>query len=116
MFHHDKEVGWKERGAGMLKVNVPEACVEFDDAGVPVPGSFDASGLEADEEEGTKSSKVARLILRQDQTHRVLLNTVILPTMKFEEKASLKAVVVVFTAFEGPDAQPINITVKVNTA
>lgn len=100
----------------MLKINVPEACVEFDDAGVPVPGSFDASGFELDEDEGDKAGKghkVARLILRQDQTHRVILNTAILPTMKFQERASLKSVGIIFTAFEGEDAKPVSITVKV---
>ena len=39
VFHHDGD--WKERGSGMLKVNVPQACVDFDNSGVPIPGSFD---------------------------------------------------------------------------
>lgn len=115
VFHHDKEVGWKERGAGMLKINVPEACLEFDALGVPIPGSFDASGLDSDEddvEKDSSGSKVARLILRQDQTHRVILNTAIVPAMKFQEKASLKSVGIIFTAFEGEEAKPVNITVK----
>lgn len=117
VFHHDKEVGWKERGAGMLKINVPEACLDFDALGVPIPGSFDASALEADDddvESGNSGSKVARLILRQDQTHRVILNTAIVPAMKFQEKASLKSVGILFTAFEGEDGKPTNITVKVS--
>lgn len=117
MFHHDKVAGnWKERGAGMLKINVPRACLEFDEAGAPIPGSFDASGLELDEEEageGFKGHKVARLLLRQDQTHRVILNTAILPAMKFQEKASLKSVGILFTAFEGEQATPVSITMKV---
>lgn len=116
VFHHDKEVGWKERGAGMLKINVPEACLDFDAMGVPIPGSFDASALDSsadDEENGSGGPKVARLLLRQDQTHRVILNTAIVPAMKFQEKESLKSVGIVFTAFEGEDAKPINITAKV---
>ncbi|KJZ78100.1 hypothetical protein HIM_02737 [Hirsutella minnesotensis 3608] len=114
MFSLDKEAGWKERGAGMLKVNVPRSCVDFDDAGAPVSGSFDASGLEADEESGKdpKGHKVARLILRQDQTHRVILNTVIMPAMLFQEKTSLKSVGILFTAFEGEDAKPVSVTMK----
>ncbi|KAK5998192.1 Nuclear pore protein NUP56 [Cladobotryum mycophilum] len=117
MFHHDKEVGWKERGAGMLKINAPEACVEFDDVGIPIPGSFDASGLDlADGDDATTSRKVVRLIMRQDQTHRVILNTAILPAMKFQEKASLKSVGIVFTAFEGDDAKPVSITMKMSAA
>ncbi|KAK7415622.1 hypothetical protein QQX98_005766 [Neonectria punicea] len=113
MFYHDKEAGWKERGAGMLKINVPQACVEFDDAGAVIPGSFDASSLETDENaDGSQGHRVARLLLRQDQTHRVILNTAILPAMKFQEKASLKSVGILFTAFEGQPAMPVSITMR----
>jgi Ran-binding protein 3 len=123
------DVRWVERGAGMLKINVPESCVQYDDAtGTPIPGSFDASGLDDEEEDddddvgaaaGSKADgeargrKVARLILRQDHTHRVLLNTAILPAMDFQEKASLKAVGVLFTAFEGADAKPVSVQMRV---
>lgn len=116
MFSLDKQTGWKERGAGMLKINVPHACVEFDDSGAVVPGSFDASGLEAVEkfaDDNDKGPKVARLILRQDQTHRVILNTAILPAMEFQEKASLKSVGILFTALEGTEAKPVSITMRV---
>ncbi|KAK2027667.1 PH domain-like protein [Colletotrichum zoysiae] len=117
IFYLEKEVGWKERGSGMLKINVPEACVQFDEAGVPVPGSFDASGLEEDLEAGdNKGHKVARLIMRQDQTHRILLNTVILPVMQFQEKATLKSVGVMFTAFEGAEAKPVSVHVRMSAA
>lgn len=114
MFSLDKQSGWKERGAGMLKINVPHACVEFDDAGAVVPGSFDASGLDTDEssaDDDVRNPKVARLILRQDQTHRVILNTAILPAMEFQEKSSLKSVGILFTALEG--AKPVSITIRV---
>lgn len=117
MFYLDKEVGWKERGAGMLKINVPQACVDFDDTGAVIPGSFDASGLDVDEEDGennSKGHKVSRLIMRQDQTHRVILNTAIMPAMKFQEKASLKSVGILFTAFEGEQAMPVSITMRVS--
>lgn len=114
MFYHDKEVGWKERGAGMLKINAPQACVEFDDAGAAILGSFDASGLEADEDDVvSKGHRVVRLIMRQDQTHRVILNTAILPAMEFQDKASLKSVGILFTAFEGDEARPVSVTMKV---
>ncbi|KAH6997515.1 hypothetical protein BKA56DRAFT_989 [Ilyonectria sp. MPI-CAGE-AT-0026] len=117
MFYHDKEAGWKERGAGMLKINVPQVCVEFDDAGAVVPGSFDASSLETDDSAGgSKGHRVARLLLRQDQTHRVILNTAILPTMEFQEKASLKSVGILFTAFEGEPAKPVSITMRMTAA
>lgn len=119
MFHLEKGEGWKERGSGMLKINVPESSVQFDESGVPVLGSFDASGLDetAEDEEapdgGARGYKVARLIMRQDHTHRVLLNTTILPAMEFQEKASLKAVGIVFTAFEGEEAKPVSVHMRV---
>ncbi|EQB43959.1 hypothetical protein CGLO_17348 [Colletotrichum gloeosporioides Cg-14] len=119
MFYLEKEVGWKERGSGMLKINVPVACVSFDDSGLPIPGSFDASGLENDEDPeagGSTAHKVARLIMRQDQTHRILLNTVILPAMKFQEKTSLKSVGVMFTAFEGEEAKPVSVHMRMSAA
>lgn len=116
MFSLDKEAGWKERGAGMLKINVPRVCVQFDEAGAPIPGSFDASGLEDDDEAGpeSKGHKVARLIMRQDQTHRVILNTVLVPAMQFQEKTSLKYVGILFTAFEGEGAKPVSVTMRVS--
>lgn len=116
IFSLDKEAGWKERGAGMLKINVPRGCIEFDEAGAPIPGSFDASGLEADGQARDKSKghKVARLIMRQDQTHRVILNTAIVPAMQFQEKTSLKYVGIMFTAFEGEEAKPVSVTMRVS--
>ncbi|KEZ40974.1 hypothetical protein SAPIO_CDS6994 [Scedosporium apiospermum] len=46
----NKDVGWKERGAGILKINVPATCVDMDEDGNPISGTFDASPLE--EEDG----------------------------------------------------------------
>ncbi|KAF4446490.1 DEAD/DEAH box helicase [Fusarium austroafricanum] len=118
MFYHDKEAGWKERGAGMLKINVPQACVEYDENGAVIPGSFDASALEVDEEAagGSQGHKVARLIMRQDQTHRVILNTALVAAMEFQEKASLKSVGILFTAFEGEQSKPVSITMRMSAA
>ncbi|KAI1419028.1 hypothetical protein F5Y12DRAFT_320159 [Xylaria sp. FL1777] len=97
---------WKERGAGNLKINVPMACVLTNNIGVPIPGSFDASTLEDAE------SKVVRLVMRQDSTHRVILNTAIIPTMEFQEKSSLKATYILFTAIE--DEGAVSIQIKMN--
>jgi hypothetical protein len=97
---------WKERGAGNLKINVPIPCVDVDeDTGAPIPGSFDASALE------DAGGKVARLIMRQDSTHRVILNTAIIPAMKFQEKSNLKATYILFTAIE--DGGAVSIQIKV---
>ncbi|KAH7035465.1 uncharacterized protein B0I36DRAFT_360822 [Microdochium trichocladiopsis] len=99
---------WKERGAGNLKINVPLQCVDIDeDTGAALPGSFDASSLEDGD------AKIVRLVMRQDSTHRVILNTAIFPAMKFSEKAGLKSVAISFTALEG-NAEPVSIQLKLN--
>lgn len=113
MFVHEKEAGWKERGAGMLKVNVPKSCVDFDDNNAVVPGSFDASGLDEEDEESS-APKVVRLVMRQDQTHRVILNTAVVPAMTFQEKTTLKSVAILFTAFEGAEGKPVTVTMRVS--
>ncbi|KAI0095813.1 hypothetical protein GGR51DRAFT_63560 [Nemania sp. FL0031] len=99
---------WKERGAGNLKINVPMACVRTDNPETPNSGTFDASALK------NAGSKVVRLVMRQDSTHRVILNTAIIPTMKFQEKSSLKATYILFTAIE--DEGAVSIQIKMNAA
>jgi hypothetical protein len=92
-----KDKGWKERGVGTVKVNVPKSAVDYDDiSGTPIPGSFDPSAIE--EEDGGPT--VSRLIMRQENTHRVILNTPIVKGLKFEERPSNKAIQILFTAFE----------------
>ncbi|RYP54293.1 hypothetical protein DL768_000867 [Monosporascus sp. mg162] len=103
---------WKERGAGNLKINVPLACVDIDEEnGQPIPGSFDASALEDAE------SKVVRLIMRQDATHRVILNTVVIPAMLFQLKENGNIPYVLFTAIEGNgEAVPMQLKMKPDNA
>lgn len=108
-----KEAGWKERGVGTLKVNVPKSCASFDENGIAVPGSFDASGLDEEEEEESTSRCMPRLIMRQENTHRVILNTIILRAMEFRDKPSSSAAQILFTAFEGEkNPKPINMLFK----
>ncbi len=113
LFAFVKDSGWKERGAGNLKLNVPRIYVDYDENGIPIPGSFDPSARDDSDEEGVESGPVsARLIMRQDNTHRVILNTVILKALKFEEKSSSSgAVQILFTAFE--DSNPVNMLLRV---
>lgn len=107
-----KEAGWKERGVGSLKINVPQVCASFDDAGVPIPGSFDISGLEDDDD--SKGPRVPRLIMRQENTHRVILNTIIVRGMEFKDKPSQTAAQILFTAIEGEKGpKPVQILLKV---
>ncbi|KAK0619896.1 hypothetical protein B0T14DRAFT_432068 [Immersiella caudata] len=109
MYHMEKGVGWKERGAGMLKVNVPRSTIEFDDYGNPEPSSFGASVLEDDDEEQANAKKNVRLIMRQDHTLRVILNTVVVPAMTFQLNQKLKAAFVLFTAFEDGEAKQVQM-------
>lgn len=107
-----KEAGWKERGVGILKLNVPRFYVDYDENGVPIPGSFDPSTRSDSDEEGSEPPPtVARLIMRQENTHRVILNTVILKALKFEEKTSGPGAQILFTAFE--EAKPVNMLLRV---
>ncbi|KAK0671111.1 hypothetical protein QBC41DRAFT_363511 [Cercophora samala] len=106
MYVMEKGVGWKERGAGMLKVNVPRATVEFQNDGSPDATSFDASVLEDKDYSGPKN---VRLIMRQDHTLRVILNTIVLPAMQFKIEKKLKAATVLFTAFENGEAQLVQM-------
>jgi hypothetical protein len=111
-----KEKGWKERGVGTLKINVPESCASFDENGVPIPGSFDISGLEDEEGDGDESTtpRVPRLIMRQENTHRVILNTLLVRAMEFKDKPSTSGAQILFTAFEGEkEPKPINMLLKV---
>ncbi|KAI0817532.1 hypothetical protein GGR55DRAFT_24181 [Xylaria sp. FL0064] len=109
LYNLDKaSASWKERGAGNLKINVPIACVCTDRNGAPIPGTFDGSLLEE------SKSKVVRLVMRQDSTHRVILNTAIIPTMKFQETSRLKATYILFTAIE--DEGAVSIQIKMSAA
>ncbi|GAB1318784.1 Nucleoporin NUP56 [Madurella fahalii] len=110
MYIMEKGVGWKERGGGMLKINVPKSTVDFDKQGAPDPSSFDASVLDdGDSGEEGAGPKNVRLIMRQDHTLRVILNTIVLPAMKFQLTRKLKAATVLFTAFEGGEARQVQM-------
>lgn len=113
MYIMEKGVGWKERGGGMLKINVPKSTVDFDEQGAPDPSSFDASVLDdGDSGEEGAGPKNVRLIMRQDHTLRVILNTIVLPAMKFQLTRKLKAATVLFTAFEGGEARQVQMKVR----
>lgn len=108
-----QEAGWKERGVGTLKINVPEACVAFDDDGHAIPGSFDRSALE-DLESAPSTARIPRLILRQENTHRVILNTALLKNMVFKDKPAASSAQMYFTAIEGEkEPKPVNMLLKV---
>ncbi|CZR62304.1 related to nucleoporin [Phialocephala subalpina] len=109
----NKEKGWVERGVGTLKLNVPRSCASFDENGVALSGSFDISGLD-DEEADEEGPKVPRLIMRQENTHRVILNTIIVKAMAFTDKQpASSSAQILFTAFEGEkEPKPVSILLK----
>lgn len=120
MYHIDKstsadgkpEAAWKERGVGNLKVNVPEDSVTaHPDTGVVNPRSFNPAVLK---ESTPEKPKLVRLVMRQDSTLRVILNTVMLPAMDFQIKEGLKTTTILFTAIE-EDGKPLPVAMTVCT-
>ena len=132
MFHMEKGIGWKERGVGMLKINASKSSVELDKRGNPAPTTFTASSLgtaeaskpasaadsaDWDRDHDTSSSsgggtcKNVRLLMRQDQTLRVILNTTLMPAMKFQLTQRLKSALVLFTAFEDGNVSQVQMKV-----
>jgi len=110
--------GWKERGVGTLKINIPHSHSakydeEDEEAGlISIEVKEDDKGKSVEkEEEAKKTSYSARLIMRQDSTHRVILNSVILKDQSFQEKSLNTAIGILFTAFE--DGKPTNMQLKV---
>lgn len=107
------QVGWRERGVGVLKVNVPVESVRLDpESGAADPKSFNPSVLE---ESTPENPKLVRLLMRQDSTLRVILNSAMLAGMEFVLKEGLKAHSVLFTAIEGEDAKHVQVQMKVRT-
>lgn len=107
------EAGWKERGVGMLKINVPEANVAYDDDGHPIPGTFSKTPSD-DVESASAAPSIPRLILRQENTHRVILNTALTKQMIFKDKPAASSAQIYFTAIEGDqDPKPVSMLLKV---
>lgn len=105
------QVGWRERGVGNLRINVPEESVTADpDTGAVDAKSFDPAILK---ESTAENPKLVRLVMRQDSTLRVILNTVMLAGMDFQLKEGFKTWSVLFTAIEGDDGQYVPVTMKV---
>lgn len=106
-----QQVGWRERGVGVLKVNVPVESVRLDpESGAADPKSFNPSVLV---ESTPESPKLVRLLMRQDSTLRVILNSAMLAGMEFQLKEGLKAHSILFTAIEGEDARHVQVQMKV---
>lgn len=98
--------GWKERGVGVIKLNVPKSSVELDSKGNAIPGTFRPRRGSV-----VETSLIARLVMRQEATHRVVLNTPVLKSMGITHKPGLKSSQILFMAFE--DGKPLNVQLKV---
>lgn len=95
----------------MLKINVPVDSVTIDsESGGADPKSFDPSVLG---ESTPENPKLVRLLMRQDSTLRVILNTAMTRNMRFELNDGLKAKSVLFTALEGEEARHVQVQMKV---
>ena len=117
-----KDDGWKIRGDGKLKVNVPMSSVSLDSNGKVIPSTFDGSKM-GDKDSSSTSSRVARLIMRQENTYRVILNTIILSGTEFLDsnattsRAWASTAHILFTGFEGEkEARPISMLLKVKVS
>ncbi|KKY34655.1 putative dead deah box [Diaporthe ampelina] len=106
------QVGWRERGVGNLRINVPEESVTAD----PETGAVDAKSFDPSVLKGStpENPKLVRLVMRQDSTLRVILNTVMLAGMDFQLKEGFKTWSVLFTAIEGDDSQYVPVTMKMS--
>lgn len=105
------EAAWKERGVGNLKINVPEESVSVDpETGAVNPKSFNPAALK---ESTPENPRLVRLVMRQDSTLRVILNTVMLAGMDFQVKEGFKTTSILFTAIEGEDGKTVPVTMKV---
>ncbi|KHJ33548.1 putative dead deah box dna helicase protein [Erysiphe necator] len=110
-----KKSGWKERGVGTLKINLPKNSVQYDEKGNPISGSYKSSIRKGKHNNETNSAQAARLIMRQESTHRVILNTFILREMEFEEKSAVSSAQFLFTAFEGEkEVKPVRLLLKMS--
>ncbi|KAI3400553.1 hypothetical protein diail_2754 [Diaporthe ilicicola] len=106
------QFGWRERGVGNLKINVPEDSVAVDpDTGAVDPKSFDPAILK---ESTAENPKLVRLVMRQDSTLRVILNTVMPAGMDFQLKEGFKTWSLLFTAIEGDESQYVPVTMKMS--
>src|SRR5450432_4411442 len=105
-----EEKAWKERGMGTIKLNVPKDFIEMDDFDVPIPGSYDPSGRETSDDDKQLGPPPARIIMRQEGTNKVILNSPIIKAVKFEEQAA-NPYRILFTAFE--DGKPVNVLLRV---
>ncbi|KAF3767858.1 hypothetical protein M406DRAFT_355737 [Cryphonectria parasitica EP155] len=73
--------------------------------------TFDSSALK---ESTPENPRLVRLLMRQDSTLRVILNTVMLARMEFQLKEGLKSKSVLFTAIEGEDAKHVQVQMKMS--
>ncbi|KAI9830673.1 MAG: hypothetical protein M1826_004502 [Phylliscum demangeonii] len=108
---------WKERGFGILKLNVtapPPEKRKFDDLDdYEDLDDEDPSAIErasASKSDGEPATKRARLLMRSEAVHKVILNTQVYKGMMFGKEAPTDRVVR-FTAIEEDD-QPTQLQLK----
>lgn len=77
LYFFSKDGGWKERGTGTFKINV-----RIDDGSV-TEETHTQVDVEAQSESTTGIRRKARILMRADATHRVILNSPVFRGMRF---------------------------------
>lgn len=105
---------WKERGVGNLKINIPRSSDDAEGGLLSFPKGkkHQSDKKSGDVKEPGNNSFLARLVMRQEHTHRVILNSVILKDQHFQEKPTNNAIGITFMAFE--NGKPVNMQFKMN--
>lgn len=98
---------------GSLKINVHRSSIKTYPNGEVVPKSFDPN------RSGVGEAAPARLVMRQENTHRLILNTIIYKSLAFQKKPSNTSVQLMFMAMEAQEgsreAKPIQMLLKVRS-
>lgn len=102
---------------GNLKINIPRSSDDAEGGLLSFPKGKKGKKDESDEKSGDvkepgNNSFLARLVMRQEHTHRVILNSVILKDQHFQEKPTNTAIGITFMAFE--NGKPVNMQFKVH--
>ena len=94
--------GWKDRGTGVIKVNVRTISDEV------AEGDVEA-------QQSSSGKRKARLLMRADATHRVILNTPIFKGMRFGDADSSEPTGKVMHLQSLEDGKPLPLQIKVCT-
>lgn len=105
LYFFSKDGGWKERGTGTFKINI-----RMDDDSINEESSVD---VEAQAESATGRRK-ARLLMRADATHRVILNTPVFRGMRFGAPDGTEPTGKIMHLQSLEESKPVPLQIKVS--